>query len=99
MSKKKNQKRHSQSSEAAKRRAKEAEIADYKDRERKRMNPIARNLLLIDLVMLAAAQYMYSMHWISDLISSGLTILGVILLLVALYIQFSGGGKHDRHSL
>ncbi len=89
MSKKKNKKRHSQSTSAAKRRAVQEEIADKKARDRNRMKPAARNLLLTDIVILAATEFLLMGKIISETLANGITILGVLLLLLALYIQFS----------
>ena len=94
----KNKKRHSQSSANAKRLAREEELADFKARDKNRLKPVARNLLLGDLVMLAATQLLVSQELIGNLVANALTILGVILLLIALYIQFSGGPK-NHHTL
>ena len=91
MSKTKHKKRHSQSTMEAKRLASEARLADEKDRARNRMDPTARTLLLGDLVFLAICQLLYSNGLMSDLVSNITTILGVILLLAALWIQFGGG--------
>ncbi len=97
MSKKKHpKKRHTQSTAAVKRRATEEAIADYKDRDRKRMKPLARNILLGDLVLLAATQLMMSNEIITETTGSILTLVGVGLLMLALYIQFGGGGQTRR---
>ena len=99
MSKKKNnKKRHSQSSINAKKLAREEEIADFKDRDRKRLKPLARNILLGDLVMLAATQFLYTQDVLPDVLYSGLSILGLVLLFIALYVQFVDG-RHNRRSL
>ena len=92
MSQKKNKKRHSQSSMNAKKLAVEEEIADRKDRDRKRMKPAARNLLLGDLVFLAISQILYDQKLVSVTISNLMTLVGAALFLFALYIQF--GGNH-----
>jgi len=62
--------------------------------EAKRFDPLARNLLFTDLVILALAQFMYTMEWIGDTVSGIATIFGVILLVVALAIQF--GPKNTK---
>lgn len=94
MSKKAHKKRHSQSTAAAKRRAVANEIADQKDRDRNRMKPMARTILLGDLVLLALTQLLTKMEVISDFFSGLLTIIGVGLLLLALYIQFQPNNSH-----
>ena len=81
MSHKKYKKRHSQSTINAKRQANQAKLADEKDRARKRMDPTARTLLFGNLVFLS--------------ITVLLTIIGVILLILALWFQFGGKGQ-DR---
>ena len=88
MSQKKHKKRHSQSSDAAKRRAREDEIADRKDRDRKRMDPTARALLLGDLVYLAVCELLTRNGIISDFVSGCLTIVAVVVMLLALWFQF-----------
>ena len=93
MSQKKYKKRHTQSSMNAKRRAVDEEIADRKDRDRKRMKPLARNLMLGDLVFLALSQILYEQELISTAISNGMTVLGAALFLLALYIQFGGQSR------
>ena len=93
MSRKKYKKRHSQSTMNAKRQAAQAKLADEKDRARKRMDPTARNLLLGDVVFLAACQLLYNNGVISDAISSACSIFGLILMFIALWFQF--GKKRD----
>ena len=94
MSKQKHKKRHSQDVMDAKRQANQAKLADERARMQKRMNPAARNLLLTNLVFLAIAQLLYDQGILSDLASSCCTILGIILLFVALWLQF-GKKKSD----
>lgn len=88
MSQKKHKKRHSQAVMDAKRQANQAKLADEKDRARKRMNPVTRNLLFGDLVFLAACQMLYSQGMISDFVSGLCTLVGLGMLLLALYFQF-----------
>lgn len=95
MSQKKYKKRHSQSSMNAKKLAVEEEIADRKDRDRKRMDPLARNLMLGDLVFLAVSQILYEKQLVSTPISNLMTLVGAALFLLALYIQF-GGHRRPR---
>ena len=94
MSKKPNKKRHAASSAAVKRAADEAKLADRKDRERKRMDPIARTLLLGDLVFLAICQMLDKGGAMSETMANLTTIIGVILLFIALWLQFGGGRKN-----
>lgn len=93
MSQKKHKKRHSQSTANAKKRAVEEEIADRKDRDRKRMNPLARNLMLGDLVFLALSQILYEQEIVSTMVSNIMTLVGAGLFLLALYIQFGKGTR------
>jgi len=92
----KHKKRHTNSSAAARERAEAARIADDKDRYRKRMNPIARNILFGDLAFLAAIALMEENGIISTLFSNVCAVIGALLIPVALYFQFvkkDGGPK------
>ena len=64
--------------------------------EAKKFNPLARNILYTDLIILAMAQIAYSNGWIGDAVSGITTVMGIILLIMALYIQF--GPKKDNSS-
>ena len=74
-------------------------LAEERDRAKKRMNPVARTLLLIDLVFLAVVSLLDINEMISDVISGACTLIGVAMLLIALWLQFgpkrrgSGGPK------
>ena len=79
----------------ARRQAEQERIADEKDRSRKRMNPVARNILLADLVILALAALLEHNGLITPLISGMVSIFGLILMVIALWVQFgkkNGGG-------
>ena len=79
----------------AKRQAEQERIADEKDRSRKRMNPVARNILLADLVILALAAILEGNGLITPLVSGMVSIFGLILMVIALWVQFgkkNGGG-------
>lgn len=92
----KHKKRHSNSSAAMKQRAEAARIADEKDRYRKRMNPIARNILFGDLAFLALITILEKNAVISLMASNICAIIGALLIPVALYFQFvkkDGGPK------
>ena len=96
MSQKKHKKRHSQSTMNAKRQAAETRLADEKARSRSRMDPTARNLLLGDLVFLAAVGFLEQKGMISDVLDVLSALVGVVLLLLALWFQFGrkkGGGS------
>ena len=95
MSKKKYKKRHHSATVTAKRQLEQERIADEKDRSRKRMNPVARNILLADLVILALAAILEGNGLITPLISGMVSIFGLILMVIALWVQFgkkNGGG-------
>ena len=93
MSKKK--KRHSKPAPSSRTRSEGATLADEKRQASKRLKPIARNLLLLNLVFLAAVQLLYNKELISEVASGACTIIGVILLLLSLWIQFGGGPSGD----
>ena len=79
----------------AKRQAEQERIADEVSRNRKRMNPVARNILLADLVILALAALLEHNGLITPLISGMVSIFGLILMVIALWVQFgkkNGGG-------
>lgn len=99
MSQKKYKKRHPQSTINAKRQAAAEELADRKDRDRKRMDPTARNLLFGDLIFLAVCELLYRNGMISDLVSGLSTIIGVILLALALWFQFGKKNKNGGRPL
>lgn len=92
----KHKKRHYNSSAAVRQRAEAARIADEKDRYRKRMNPIARNILFGDLAFLAATAMLEEAGILPKLYSNIFAIIGALLIPVALYFQFvkkDGGPK------
>ena len=92
----KHKKRHSNSSAAVRQRAEAARIADDKDRYRKRMNPIARNILFGDLVFLAATAMLEESGFLPKTYSNFFAVIGALLIPVALYFQFvkkDGGPK------
>jgi hypothetical protein len=99
MSQKKYKKRRAQSSANVKRRVEDARIADEKERSKNRMDPIARILLLGDVVMLVACQMLYNGGLISDLLANGITLLGLFLLCLALWFQFGGGNQRNGRGL
>ena len=97
---KKNKKRQHSRTVELKRQMRQEELANEKDRTKNRMDPAARALLYGDLVFLAIASLLYLNHLISDLASGICTIIGLILLLLSLRLQFgkkkSGGGQSPR---
>ena len=92
MAKKKNQKRRHSRAVELKRQVEQEKLAGEKDRAKKRMDPTARILLYCDLVFLAVCAVLETNHLISDLASGLFTIIGLVLLLLALWFQF---GKKD----
>ncbi len=88
-----NKKRRHSRAVDLKRQMDQEKLADEKDRAKKRMNPAARALLYGDLVFLAAASILDANHLISEFVSGTLTLIGLILLIVALWLQF--GRKKD----
>lgn len=86
MSKKK--KRNSKPAPSSRTRSQGATLADEKAQASKRFNPTARNILFTDLVLMAIAMLLTESGLISDFVSGLLTILGVILLGIALWVQF-----------
>ena len=95
MSQKKRKKRHSQAVYDAKNRQKQEQLASDQERYGKRMNPTARNLLLGNLVFLAAVSLLYSNNMISATLSGLCSLLGFILLLAALWFQFGKKNRND----
>ena len=88
MSQKKYKKRKHSVTVTAKRQAEQERIADEKDRARKRMDPTARTLLLGDLVFLAAVSLLDANGMVSGPVFAISTIIGIVLLVAALWFQF-----------
>lgn len=66
------------------------------DGKRKRMNRTARTILLATLVLLAIVQLLIQANLISDALANAFSFLGLILLFIAVWIQFRGpGGGHS----
>ena len=99
MAGKRNKKRPHSRTVELKRQMEQEKLAEERDRAKKRMNPVARTLLLIDLVFLAVVSLLDINEMISDVISGACTLIGVAMLLIALWLQFgpkrrgSGGPK------
>ncbi len=95
MSQKKHKKRHPQQKRnAASTPAMESEFAS--DGRRKRMNRTARNLLLLSLVLVAAVNLLVNMGMMGQAMANVLSLVGIILLVLALWFQFrdpTGGGQ------
>ena len=71
-------------------------MADKQVRDRARMDPVARNLLFINLIFLAAGQMLYTHGMLPDWASGVVNILGIILLIAALARQFGGKKRDDK---
>jgi len=94
MAQKKHKKRHSQDVMNAKRQARESQMA--KERDRNRMNPTARTLLFGDLVFLAVVSLMDRTGILSPTASGICTLIGIVLMVLALWHQFGGGSRDNR---
>ena len=92
----KSKKRHNTSSAAVRARARDSALADKQVRDRARMDPVARNLLFINLIFLAAGQMLYTHGMLPDWASGVVNILGIILLIAALARQFGGKKRDDK---
>ena len=89
----KSKKKHKNSNPAVKRRELENTIADQKDRARRRMNPIARNILLGDLVYLSIIQLLDTNGILTETAANITTLIGALMIPVALYFQFVKGNR------
>ena len=92
----KSKQRHNNSSAAVRARARDSALADKQVRDRARMDPVARNLLFINLIFLAAGQMLYTHGMLPDWASGVVNILGIILLIAALARQFGGKKRDDK---
>lgn len=95
MSKGKKRKHHSSSSRSQSYSSSEGSILSQDTSSSKRFNPMARNLLFADIVILGFAALGERYGFISPVVSSVLTVMGFLMLLAALWFQFGGGGKKD----
>lgn len=97
---KKNKKRQHSRTVELKRQQEQEKLANEKARNQKRMDPTARLLLYGDLVFLAVCSLLDYYELIPPPVSALGTILGIILLLAALWFQFrpkdDGFGKGPR---
>lgn len=99
MAAKKNKKRQHSRTVELKRQVEQEKLAEEKERSKKRMDPTARLLLYGDLVFLALFSFLEYQDLVSELVGVLCTVIGVILLIVALWFQFgrgSGGGGGPR---
>ena len=93
---KKNQKRQRSRTVKLKRQAEQEQLAGEKERAKNRWNPAGRALLYIDLVFLAVTSLLAGNGLISELVSGVCTVIGVVLLLAALWLLFGKGGTGAR---
>lgn len=97
--KKSKRRRHSRTVER-KRQIEQEKLTDEKNQTKKRLDPTARLLLYGDLVFLAVISVLDANELISDVAGGIGTIIGVILLILALWFQFrprgDGPGKGPR---
>lgn len=96
MSRKKPKKSHMQSAAAARSRRDAAQLADQKDRERRRMSPTARNLLCIALVVLAVSELLYQLDTITYQAATAVSVAVLILVVAALAVQLRHAGTLGR---
>lgn len=97
MASKKNKKRQHSRTVELKRQQEQVKLADEKDRAKKRMDPTARALLYGDLVFLAILSILESQGLVSELVGGVCTVIGIVLLLAALWFQFGNkAGKGPR---
>ena len=72
----------------------ESEFAS--DGTRKRMNSTTRSILLFALVLQTATEAMFRAGLLPEAVSNVIAIVGLVLLMIALWFQFgdpSGGGR------
>lgn len=97
MANKKSKKRQHSRTVELKRQQEQERLADEKDRAKKRLDPTARMLLYGDLVFLAIISILGYNGMLSPLADGVCTIIGVILLVAALWFQFGKkAGKGPR---
>lgn len=92
MAKKSNKRQRSRAVEL-KRQLEQEKLAGERERAKTRWNPAGRALLYIDLIFLAVLSLLEANRLIDRQISGLCTIIGVIVLLAALWLLFGDGGK------
>ena len=90
---KKSNKRQRSCTVERKRQLEQEKLAGERKRAKNRWNPAGRALLYIDLVFLAVLSLLEANRLIDRQISGLCTIIGVIVLLAALWLLFGEGGK------
>lgn len=98
MSKKRSQRKNSNYNYRPGQKAGEDPQALQENSRTKKFSPAARNLLFVDLIFLAVCQMMESGGLLDDVLSAWLTLVGLILLLVAVGIQFQFWRGSPRHT-
>lgn len=69
---------------------------DEEVRDRKRLKTIARNILLADVAMLGLCQLLLTANIINSFTSGIISMLGIVLMVVALWVQFGKHGNDDN---
>lgn len=93
MADKKNKKRQHSRTVDAKRQQEREKLASERDQAKNRWNPAGRALLYCDLVFLALAVVLENAGLISGTVNAVCTVVGVIVLLAALWLLFGPRGK------
>lgn len=83
-----NKKRRHSRTVDIKRQLEQEKLADEKNRAKNRWNPAGRALLWGDLVLLAAASLLERMGLVTEQAAGLATVMGLILLLAALWLLF-----------
>ena len=94
MANRKNKKRQHSRTVELKRQVEQEQLADEKSRAKNRWNPAGRALLYGDLVFLAVCLLLESQELIPETVSNICTVIGVVLMLAALWLLF--GPQKDR---
>ena len=81
---------------SSKAKAAETVRIDEEVRDRKRLKTIARNILLADVALLGLCQLLLANGLISDFTSGIISMVGIVLMVVALWIQFGNHGHDDN---
>ena len=64
----------------------------------KKMNPLARNLLLLDLVIMGASLMMQENGLITETVGNAIGVMGMVMMVVAIYLEF-GPNSNRRNKL
>ena len=68
-------------------------LADERDQSAKKFNPKARSLLFADVIILGVAALAEQYGFLPTIVTTIITIVGFIILLMALWYQFGGGDR------